>query len=132
MFFLENFKNYIVHQASVLKKIPTLFIGPYISRPPYSWPSQIFRPSYGPVTIFLFDLKRLLYLYTRDCSKFDSKFKTRKSQGILLSCNSSQLTIWALTIWANKCHSCVHFRRFFGTRSLGFGHTSERLRWQVY
>ena len=40
--------------------------------------------------------------------------------------------IWALTIWANKCHSCVHFRRFFGTRSLGFGHTSERLRWQVY
>ena len=40
------------------------------------------------------------YIHTRNCSQFWSKFKTRKSQGSPLSCNSSQLKTWA-----HKCHS---------------------------
>ena len=38
-------------------------------------------------------------LYSWDCSQFWSKFKTRKSPGLPLSYNSSQLSTWA-----HKCH----------------------------
>ena len=64
-----------------------------------SEPSEKFRVKLLPIN--LFGLKMLLYIFIlfRDGSQFWSKFKTRKSQGLPLSCNSSQLSIWA-----HKCH----------------------------
>ena len=38
-------------------------------------------------------------IHTRDCSQFWSNFKTRKRQGLSLSCNTIQLSTWA-----HKCH----------------------------
>ena len=41
-------------------------------------------------------------IHKRDCFWFQSKFNTWKSQGLFLSCNSSQLSTWA-----QKCHQSL-------------------------